>query len=405
MFMLSPVQFVHAETSSNYWVAVNPTIPDSPMYTSVGQNWTFAYEAVWSYGDKTGQPIENATVTIQVNSTIQNKVADLHLNTTSGTFSFNYTSLTADILTFNVTKLVTTENEEFYLNAYDVETERGPLQSRVVTVYYDTLHVALVDSDTTILGATAVSVNVTYQLLPEEGLALESWATYSGQTFLPKIAHGQTVIINGGQAQETAMPGIYTAEVAGWFPTAYIHVAASQQNWTTTYTGFGFTHVANSPTWGYAVAFAGVALTATASLKLVLLRKSNNDGLIKRSNLPFFAGTLLAVASAISLYWTAVGIDGALAGFDWAFLAGFGLVSGAVGFVGAIMAFKRRKQAFAIASIIVPLMVNSVVVKTALDVYQLTTPWMVLIGAFAVAVVSGLLIANSENQAAQPLQE
>jgi len=43
------------------------------------------------------------------------------------------------------------------------------------------------------------------------------------------------------QAQESSTAGIYTANVSTWLPTAYIHVVASQQNWTTAHVGFSFT--------------------------------------------------------------------------------------------------------------------------------------------------------------------
>jgi len=401
MLMMSPVQPVYAETS-NYWIAVNPILSDSnlPMYTSTGQNWTLLYEALWIQGEKSGQPVENATVTIRVNSTLQNKAADLHLNTTSGIFGFNYTSLTADILTFNVTKLETADGDEYYLNVYDPETGRGALQSQLVTVWWDAIHVELAESDTTKIGATKILVNVTYQLLPKEGLTLPAWATYSGQTFLPKPVHGQNITINGVQAQETSTPGIYIAEVSNWFPTAYIHVAAAQQNWTTTHVGFSFTHTANLPVWAYISVFAGVTLTGAILFKVVMLKKSSNSGLSKRSNLQFFAGILLAVASAMSMYWTAVGIEGIIAGFDWTVLAVLGIVSSVTGLVGVIMIFRRKNQAIVIASVILPLVVNLVVVKAELDVYQLPTPWIALFGTFAVTALSGILIANSENQVA-----
>ncbi len=102
----------------------------------------------------------------------------------------------------------------------------------------------------------------------------------------------------------------------------------------------------------------------------------------------------------MSMYWTAVGIEGIIAGFDWTVLAVLGIVSSVTGLVGVIMIFRRKNQAFVIASVILPLVVNLVVVKAELDVYQLPTPWIALFGTFAVTALSGILIANSENQVA-----
>ena len=59
---------VNAQTTPNYFVTVNPTTPDSQIYTTVGRNWTVSFEALWSYGDDSGNLIENAIVTIQVNN-------------------------------------------------------------------------------------------------------------------------------------------------------------------------------------------------------------------------------------------------------------------------------------------------------------------------------------------------
>jgi hypothetical protein len=385
----------------DFGVSVYPTTPDSPMYTSVGQNWTLTYQAQWLYGIHAGQAIKNATVTIQVNSTTnQNKPIDLKLNTTSGVFSFNYSSLTADILTFNVTKLVTEEVTEYNANAFDLETGSGGLQSRVVTVWWDKFHVALLESDTASLGAMAVLVNVTYQLLPEEGLTLPAWATYSHQTFLPKIVHGQHVIINGVPARETETAGIYTASSASWFPTTYVHVAIAQENWTTTYTGFSFVHNTNALIWDYAIAATGALVIAAVSVRFIMFRKAKGTDFFKRSNFPFFAGILLALASAISLYWGIVGIDSTLQGFNWMLLAALGIVSCGVGLAGAIMSLKNKNHAFVIFSVIVPLITNFVVVKAELGMYQLATPWITLIVAFAASLLSGLLICNADDHAA-----
>ena len=120
--------------------------------------------------------------------------------------------------------------------------------------------------------SVSVTVNVTYLLLPEAGLTLSAQDTYSNQTFLPKIASQANVTINGVTAQETSVPGEYSATVSTAFPTAYVLVAAAQSGWITTYTAFGFTQKANEALWGYGV--IGLILAAVvASIFLVLRRK------------------------------------------------------------------------------------------------------------------------------------
>jgi hypothetical protein len=331
-------QFAHAETATaDGWITVYPTTEDSPRYTSVGQNWTLSFQALWSHGDNAGQAVENATVTIQITSTTKDKaVGMLEENTTSaGILSFNYSSLNADVLAFNATKLVTQDGTE-YDASLDTETGLYGVQSKPVTVWYDTFHVALLEYSTDSLGTTRVSVNVTYQLLPEEGLSLPAWATYSNQTFLPKSVHGAQVTINSVKAQESAAEGIYSANVSTHFSTAYIHVGVSQQNWVTTNTGFSFAHSANTPLWLAGVAIGAAFVVGILILKAVMARKAkDNIGSWKRSVFPFFGGVLLAVASVASLYWGLVGVEGFLHGFDWVLLAILGVFSFVFGLAGA----------------------------------------------------------------------
>ena len=251
------VETATAQTPSNYYVTVNPTTPDSPIYTTVGRNWTVSFEALWSYGDNSGQAITNAIVTVQVKNSKNEAINTLSVNTTTGLFSFNYSSSTVDVLTFKPIKLVTQDGVKWTPNLLDAGKSLYGFQSKSVVVWYDTFHVSLVSFDTKTLGVTAVSVNVTYLLLPEDGLTLPEWATYSNQTFLPKIVHNAIVTINGVKAEETSM-GIFTAKVSIWLPTSYIVVGVSQEGWVTTHTGFSFAHNANEP-FGYAIALSLVA--------------------------------------------------------------------------------------------------------------------------------------------------
>jgi hypothetical protein len=393
------VQAANGETASNYWVTVNPTTPSSPMYAPVGQNWTVSFEALWNYGVDSGQAIRNATVTVKVTTATDMVVNTLQLNTTAGVFSLNYSSSTADILTFAPTKLVTQEGVEY--NSTLLQNEGNNtygFQSKSVTVWWDTFRVSFVNSNTSAQGITAVSVNVTYLLIPEEGLTLPQWATYSNQTFLPKIVHGATVTVNGVKAEESLTAGIYAANVSTLFPTAYIHVGVSQEGWVTTHTGFSFAHNANQPIWEYSLLIGFAFVVAVLTLRFLLLRKLKGTILLRRTRYPMFGGIMLAVASLVSLYWGLVGLDSTLHGFDWALLSISGLVAFGFGLAGAVMSMRKKQQALAILAVCLPLIVNLVAVKSALDGYQLAIPWLTIVIATAVSIVSGLLISNSDEQ-------
>ena len=252
------------------------------MYTTVGRNWTVSFEALWSYGDNSGAAIKNAIVTVQVNNSKNDIINTLQLNTTTGIFSFNYFLSTADKLTFTPTKLITQDGTKYDSGLFDAGNSVYGFQSKSIAVWWDTFHVSLVNSNTTTLGMVAASVNVTYLLLPEDGLTLPEGSTYSNQTFLPKIVHCANVTINGFKATETSA-GMYTANSSILLPTAYIHVAVSQEGWVTTHTGFTFSDNANEPLWQYTVIF-GLVLVVVA-LTIVLRRKSGINVLSKEENI------------------------------------------------------------------------------------------------------------------------
>lgn len=383
-----------AQTTSNYFVTVNPTTPDSQFYTTVGSNWTISFEALWSYGDDSGTAIENATVTIQVNNTQDIVVNTLSLNTTDGTFSFNYSASTANILTFTPTKLVTSDGEEWNSSLIDTGNSVYGFQSVSVVVWWDTFHVSLADYATS-SELTTVSVNVTYLLLPEEGLTLPEWATYSNQTFLPKIAHNVTVSINGVTAEETATDGIFTANVPIWLPTAYILVQVSQEGWVTTDTGLTFTHAPNTPLWIYATLFV-LALVAIALMRSFVSHRKQGRKFVSTENYPFLGGVLLAVMSLLSLYWGLVGLDSTLHGFDWTILAIFGFLS-SFGVVGGFLSILKKKQSLVIFMTILPLVTNSIGVHYSLVMYNLAVPWLTILTSFVLILVSAFLICNADD--------
>ena len=383
---------VSAQSAANYVVTVNPTTPDSQMYTTVGTNWTFSFEALWSYGDNSGTAIGNATVLFQVNSS-ENEIIDIvSVNTTNGLFSFNYSSSTADILTITPIELVTSDGIEWNSEIVDAESSLYGLQSISVIVWWDTFHVSLVSYDTETSGNCMVTVNVTYLLLPQEGLTLPEWATYSNQTFLPKIAQNANVSINGVNAKETSTEGIFTANVSIWLPTSYIHVEVSQEGWNTTHTGFAFDHNANKPSWEYSVL---IILALAVVLVLVLLRKPRNV-LGSKKSFTILGGVLLVLLSIISLYWGLVGLDSTLHGFDWMILTTFGLLSFGFGLSAGLLSLKRKKQPFAIFIIIMPMVTNLIGVKYSLDMYGLTNPWLILIASLVLAFITAFLICNAD---------
>lgn len=384
-----------AQKTPYYFVTVNPATPDSPIYTTIGSNWTLSFEALWSYGDASGTPIENATVTIQVNNTKNEVVNTLLLNTTDGSFSFNYSSSTAGIFTFTPTKLVTPDGIKWNSSLLDTGNNVYGFQSKSVVVWWDTFHVSLVDYDTS-LGVTTVSVNVTYLLLPEEGLTLPEWATYSHQPFLPKMAHNVNVTINGLTADETSTEGIFEANVSIWLPTAYIIVGVSQEGWVTTNTGFCFAQDTNGTLWGYAVIFASVLVVAVLVSSFVLHRKEGHK-FLSLENYPFLGGVLLAIASVISLYWGLVGLDSTLHGFDWWILTILGLGSFSFGLIGGFFSIRKKNQALVIFTIILPMVTNLMGVDYSLGIYELDVPWLILIASFVLIFISAFLICNADD--------
>jgi hypothetical protein len=397
---------VSAEVTSNYWITVNRADGlNSSLYTKVGSNWTLMFEVQWSNGVVFGDLVPNGTVTVQVVSELKGKTVDTFTqNTTSGVFLFNYSSPTADKLTFTATKVVTEDGTQYNSTLL----QRGQsiaygLKSDSITVWWDTFHVALASSNTDTLARTALSVNVTYLLIPEEGLALPLGAAFSNQTFLPKIARSAEVSINGVGAVETA-PGIYTANVSTWLPTAYALVSVSKQYWTTTQTGLSLAHNVNEVIWLIGVAVGAVLVFVALAFRF-RFKKPMGAVSSKREEFPLFGGVLLAVATLLSLYWVLVAVDGTLSGFSWSLLAVLASFSFVFGLVGVIFAIKRRSEAIVILAATVTLLVNLVVTKSAFDQYQLSTPWILLGASFSLSVLSGILVSNSDEQIAQNRQE
>lgn len=115
---------------------------------------------------------------------------------------------------------------------------------------------------------------------------------------------------------------------------------------------------------------------------------------------PVFGGALLAIAAFISLYWGAVGFDSTLHGFDWTLLGVAGLGSFGFGLAGSVMSLKKKNQTLTILTVCAPLIVNEFAVKAALDVYNLATPWAIIVASLVIAVISGIFVSNANDHSA-----
>ena len=382
---------VSAQTQQpSYYVTVKPAlISDALTYTSAGKNATLSFQALWTYGSDETQSIQNATVIIQI-SNPDGKVVDmLSENTSSGTFSFNYTSTNPATLTFTPTDLVTQDGKDWNSKLLDSANNIYGFTSNAAQVWWDTFHVSIISLDTGSLGKVVVSVNVTYQLLPEDGLQ-------TGNVHVSKTVHVADVTINGVKAQETQTSGTYSASSSTWLPTAYVKVDVSQEGWKTARTAFSFAQDANTPLWNYGVVIVAVVGFVAVLLRFFMSKKAGKSSMLKHSNFPFYGALLLAVSSIISLYWGIVGLEATLHSFDWILLASLGFVSFACGLSGAVMALRKKSQAVAIFAGVVPLFMNVVGVKASLDMYGLADPWLIIVPSLALSIISGYFISNSD---------
>jgi hypothetical protein len=388
-----------AQTPTNYYVTVKPELLGNALqYTNVGRNVTLSFAAQWSYGSNDGAPIQNATAIINVTN-IKGQVVDmLSENTTTGVFSFNYSSSNPDILNFIPSKLTTQDGKEWTdANLIDSGENAYGFTSNYAQVYWDTFRVSAVNFETDTLGKIATIVNVTYPMLPEDGLQV-------GTVHHSKIGQSLNVSINGVSAQETA-PGIYTAVSNSWLSTAYVNVKVSGFNWTTTETAFGVTQSANQPLWTYGIVFSFIAAVAAFLIRFIASKRANSH-VGRHPNFPFFGGVTLAATSVISLYWGIVGLEGSVHTFNWVGLTAFGVFAFVVGVIGSLSLTRRKYLPFTITASIVPMLANVVVIKGSLDMYQLANPWILLAGALLLSVFNGFFICNIDSapqkQATEP---
>jgi hypothetical protein len=398
VFPVSIETAISETTDTHYWITANPSTPSAVMYGTVGRNWTISFEAIWSYGTKSGEAVDNANMTVTVKKPEGNIVENITQPTnTAGLATFHYSSSTPIVLTFTPTKLVTSDGEEW--NSSLVDDGQNSLygfKSESIKIYWDTFDATLVNTDTETKGKTTVSVNITYLLVPEEGLTLPNSSPQ--QIFYPKIAHGVNVTINGVKAEETPVAGIYTARFSTWLPTAYVIVGVTQEGWSPAHKGFSFTHNSNLTIWTPAIILWLVSATLLIILYFVLHIKTKGAKVLSRESYPIIGGVLLAITSFISLYWGFVGFDSTIKGFEWAFLEIAGLTSFICGLAGSTLSLRLKKQTIILFAICAPLLANAVVVKSSFDIYQLTIPWPMILLPFVISILSILFIGNSDEQ-------
>lgn len=87
LVLSASVKTISAQTTSQYWVTVNHVTSSSIVYGNVEKNWTIPFQAVWSYGENSGQVVENATVTIEVKTMNDESVASITETTNSTGFA------------------------------------------------------------------------------------------------------------------------------------------------------------------------------------------------------------------------------------------------------------------------------------------------------------------------------
>ncbi len=388
------VETTSAQTAtSQYWTSVNPATSSSVIYGNIEKNWTIPFQAVWSYGTDSGKAVENATLTLEVKTDAGESVESISQTTNSTGFAiFYYVSSSPAVLTFTPTSLVMQDETEYNASLFgNGQSAVYGMKSESVTVYWDTFDVSLVSTNTDSQGVTAVSVNVTYLMVPEEGLVIPN---SSPEQVFPKIANGVNVTINGVKAEETSVPGVYTANFSTWLPTTYVLVEVTQENWIPAQKGFSFYHNFNASFWTPAAVIVLVLVAAVVLYRL--FKKKEGTALLYSTGFPFIGGVLLALTSFISLYWGIVGFDSTISGFDWAWLAASELLAFGFGLAGSIISMIKRKQAIVIFAICIPMLTNVIAIKAALDAYQLATPWLIIVPSFILSVLSGILISNAD---------
>jgi len=386
------------ETEFYYWVTVNPTTPDLVIHSPVGRNWTISFQATWTYGNNSGQTIKNATISVEVRTT-DSAVLETLLPKTNATgfISFYYSSPTPNVLMFAPTKLVTEDGMEWNQSLLDAAHLLYGFKSKPITIYWDSFDASLISTDTDSFGVARVSVNITYLLIPKEGLTVPHLSNNSYYDYIPKYVHDANVTINGVRAEES-LPGVYTGEASTGLPTTYILIEVSQEGWLQTQQAFSFTHDANAFIWALAAIIGMVCAVVLLIYCFISSKKTKAHALFKEKKVPIIGAILLIITSFISMYWALVGIESALHGFDWMLLGIFGVIAFVFGLAGSIMSIRRKNFALTMVAVCFPLLENTVVVKYSFDNYLLAISWITIAPAFIISILSGVLIGRSDEE-------
>ena len=87
-------------------------------------------------------------------------------------------------------------------------------------------------------------MNLTYQMIPAEGIWLDYEPHEDITYYIPKYVSNASVTVNGAKADEIS-PGLYEAQVSTWLPTAEFNVKVSKSGWIEGSKKFSFVHNAN----------------------------------------------------------------------------------------------------------------------------------------------------------------
>jgi hypothetical protein len=198
-------------------------------HSTVDWEWNFTYEARWDWGESKGEIIPNATLPIEVYDVANESnivlVNNFLLTTDNrGCVSFVYSSPIPRVLRFKPTKLITRDGAEYNSSLYETTYEQYStasyynlygFRSNESTIYWDDFDMSIANVDVNRLGTSKVAVNLTYQMIPTEGVWVGMWDPEK-TNYIPKYVSNANVTVNGVKADELS-PGLYEAQVLHGF--------------------------------------------------------------------------------------------------------------------------------------------------------------------------------------------
>lgn len=274
-----------------YWVTVttkSPQVTGNIGHSTVGWEWNFTYEALWDWGERKGEIIPNATIPIEVYDVANESNPVLVDNFTlitdnMGQVSFVYSSPVPRVLRFKPTKLITQDGVEYNSSLYETTYEPYStasyynlygFTSSETTIYWDDFDISIASVDVNQLGTSKVTVNLTYQIIPPEGIWVGMWDP-ENTNYIPKYVSNANVTVNGIKASETS-PGLYEAQVSTWLPTASFDVKVSKNGWHERSKTFSFVHNANQVVWVAVSVSLGIVFAALLLYHFLFARRRQN---------------------------------------------------------------------------------------------------------------------------------